>query len=106
PPPSLNNGGNRFSSSQSLRAVALEQITIHSAHRLRLCTDTAARTLLRVPAVKIDVQPVGRFGDEALEEQRTEDRAGESRGRNVAEVRHLAAELVVVAHPQRHGPQR
>src|SRR5208283_5505150 len=74
--------------------------------RLRLCTDTAARTLLRVPAVKIDVQPVGRFGDEALEEQRTEDRAGESRGRNVAEVRHLAAELVVVAHPQRHGPQR
>ena len=52
------------------------------------------------------MHPGARFGDEAPQEQRAEDRAGERRARHVVEVRDLARQLVVVRAPQRHAPHR
>src|SRR5258708_29265495 len=79
---------------------------VQGADALRLGTHRTTRPILCVPGVQIEVQPGWGCRDEPLEEQRSNDRAGERRRRNVAEVGNLARELVLVAGPQRQRPDR
>src|SRR5258707_13170140 len=67
----------------SLRnAIALDQVPIDAAQRLRLGADASPRAIFGIPRIQIDVQP-GRVGDETLQEKRSEDGACERRGCNI-----------------------
>src|ERR1017187_10674241 len=86
----------------SHRTVALEQVAIYAAYRVRLGADAASRPLPRIPGKQVEVQPVPGLGHEVFEKQGAEDRTGETRRGEVVEIRYLARELIVVSHPQRH----
>src|SRR5665213_1384799 len=58
------------------------------------------------PAVDIDMQPAFRRLDEALQEQRANDRAGKAAGRRVVDVGDLGVEPAIVSRPQWLSPQR
>src|SRR6267154_6071619 len=93
-PADLESAGRR-------QSIALRQVAVSAAHRMRFGAYPAAGTFLRIPGIQIDVQPVRRLGHEALEEQGAEDRSGESGCSHIVQVGDLAAELVVVSRPQR-----
>src|ERR1700710_297264 len=57
------------------------------------------------PAVDIDMQPALGGFDEALQEQRANDRAGKAAGRRVVDIGDLGIEPAIVGRPQRHSPQ-
>ena len=94
----LRSARGRFGilSHASHRTVALEQVAIHAAYRLRLGADAASRPLPRIPGIQVEVQPMLGLGDEAFEKQGAEDRARETRRGDVIEIRDLAREFIVV----------
>src|SRR5260221_4738137 len=79
---------------------------VQGAQPLRIGALRPAGAVLRVPGVQIDVQPVGRRGDEAFQEQRRDDGPGKRAGRDIVDIRHATGQLLVIAGPQRQRPER
>src|SRR5260370_9673997 len=86
-------------------AVARHQVSIDPAQRLSLGADTPAGTILRIPAVQINVHPRGRLAHEALQEQCAEYRSRKCGGSHIVQIRNLPDELILEPHPKRLGPQ-
>src|SRR5712672_3757447 len=79
---------------------------VQGAQPLRVGALRPAGAILQVPGIEIEVQPVGGGGHEALQEQRRNNGPGKSTGGDIVEVRDPAGQLLVVARPQGHGPER
>ena len=79
---------------------------VERARRLAFAAFGPAGLCRRRPGIDVEVQPGLGGGDEALEEQRADDRAGKAAGRDVVEIGHLGIEHGVVGPPQRQAPQR
>src|ERR1700678_2730704 len=87
------------------RPVAFHQVAIDAAQALRFGSYAAAGTILRIPGVQVDVHPARGLAHEALQKQGAEYGPGQGRCGDIVQIRHLAVELILIARPQRHGPQ-
>src|SRR3954451_7133690 len=58
------------------------------------------------PAINIDMQPLRRRLDKALQKQRADDRSGKAAGRRVVNIGGFRIQPGIVSRPQRHSPQR
>src|ERR1700687_3238972 len=87
-------------------SIAFVQQFVDRARRLAFAALRAPRLGRWRPAVDVDMQPAFRLLDEALQEQRTGDGAGESTRRRVVDVGNLRIEPAIVRWPQRQSPQR
>src|SRR6186713_1841688 len=67
-------------------SIAFAQQLVDRARGLAFAAFRARGLCGRGPAVDIDMQPAFGIGDEALQEQRAGDRAGEAAGRRVVDV--------------------
>src|ERR1700691_2218277 len=74
-------------------AVAMADQLVEGAHALRLRAQRPAGAIFGVPGVQIQVQPGPGRGDETLEEQRRDDRAGKWGGRYIIKSGDTAAGL-------------
>ncbi len=62
--------------------------------------------LARRPAIDVEMHPARRLRDEALQEQSRGDGAGHAAGRRIGDIGKFGADILVVAHIERHPPQR
>src|ERR1700687_3003071 len=86
-------------------SIAFAQQFVDGARGLAFAALRAPRLRRGRPAVDIDMQPGFRVLDEALQEQRAGDGAGERAGRRVVDVGDFRVEPAVVRWPQRQSPQ-
>src|ERR1700716_4321727 len=87
-------------------SIALPEQFVDGARSLAFAALGPRRLRRRRPAVDIDMQPAFRILDEALQEQRAGDRAGEGARRRVVDIGDLRVEPGIVRRPQRQSPQR
>src|SRR3954471_3733201 len=91
---------------ESGSSITLAQQFVERARGLAFAAFRAARPGGGRPAVNIDVQPAFCRLDEALQEQRAGDRAGEGPRRRVVDMGDLGIQPAIVRRPQRQSPQR
>src|SRR5260370_24687349 len=87
-------------------SIALAHQFVDRARGLAFAPLGPRRLRRRRPAVDIDMQPAFRILDEALQEQRAGDGAGERARRRVVDVGDFRIEPAIVGWPQRQSPQR
>src|ERR1700743_2157239 len=85
-------------------SITFAQQFVDRARGLAFAALRPGRPGLRCPAVDIDMQPVFRGFDEALQEQRAGDGAREPARRRVVDVGDLRVQPLVVGGPQRQSP--
>src|SRR3954470_21538777 len=86
--------------------IAFAQQFVDGSRGLAFAALRARRLRRWRPAVDIDMQPAFRLLDEALQEQRAGDGAGERAGRRIVDIADLRIEPGIVSRPQRQSPQR
>src|SRR4030081_2003499 len=87
-------------------SIAFPEQFVDRARGLAFAPFGARRLRRRRPAVDIDMQPALCLLDEALQEQRAGDGAGERARRRVVDVGDFRIEPAIVGWPQRQSPQR
>src|SRR5438094_2032283 len=80
-------------------SIAFAQQLVDRARGLALAALGARRPGRRRPAEDVDMQPARRLGNETLQEQRADDRAGKAARRRVIDVGHLRIQPGVVSRP-------
>src|SRR5688572_21555072 len=92
--------------SLTLSTISLLEVAINSTDALVGAAERPARFGFRGPTVDVEVRPSLGLLDEALEEQRSRDRAGESAGTGIVHSGDLRRDHRVVGSPERHVPER